>query len=300
MEATTKFILHNIMILNSQKRPNPPPTWYDNTNRVIMETWLRNKQSLINRDPSERVNGTNQAFNKRQTGSTTQVICSIVNSNKASSHKQETNEIPNESSLITVPRSTTQVKKSTFNSRESWSNLENTQENKVEPWTRLNSTPLSITPTKTFRFKAEPSAPDRTYNFDESPILDNKRRIRFEDKEEPERSITIYPFLYPKPPEKFNPKRCDVQWMREFDTFLQSHNFTSNKMNIVLSYLDNESKRIVENSQFSPNDSAAFQEFETLMTQLYGRRQSSESEMKRRCYERVQLPFEEPTFSRHN
>ncbi|CAF0935720.1 unnamed protein product [Brachionus calyciflorus] len=256
------------MVINSQKRPNPPPTWYDNTNRVIMETWISNKQSLMVGFTMTLsfiliyiVNNVKQRRLETQVKEsmelirnlindkpriTTQVICSNVNSNKASSHKQETNEITNESSLVTVPRSTTQVKKSTFNARDSRSNLENTQENKVEPWTRFNSTLLSITPTKTFRFEAEPLAPDRTYNFDESTILDNKRRIRFEDKEEPERSITMYPFLFAKPPEKFNPKRCDVrQSMREFDKFLQSHNITSNKMNIVLSYLDNESRRIV-------------------------------------------------------
>ncbi|CAF0983793.1 unnamed protein product [Brachionus calyciflorus] len=177
MEATTKFILYYIMVINSQKRPNPPPTWNVNTNRVIMETWINNKQSLI-------------------VGFT--ITISFIFIYFLNNIKQR--------------RLETQVKESMELIRQ------------VEPWTRFNRTPLSKTPTKTFRFEAEPSAPDRTYNFDESTILDNKRRIWFEDKEETERSITMYPFLFAKPPEKFNPKRCE--------------------MNIVLSSLDNESRRI--------------------------------------------------------
>lgn len=92
----------------------------------------------------------------------------------------------------------------------------------------------------------------------------------------------MFPFTFIKPPEKFELSGTDVRkWIKEFDLFIKSHNITNNKM-IVLTYSSNETRHIIENMQFNYDDNVAYQEFYNLMIQLYCKRQTPETELKRK------------------
>ena len=67
-----------------------------------------------------------------------------------------------------------------------------------------------------------------------------------------------------KPPEKFDPKKTDVtQWVKDFDMFIESYNISSRKINIVLAYLDHETRRIIEINQLSLLEETAYKELKT-------------------------------------
>ncbi|RNA01686.1 tigger transposable element-derived 4 [Brachionus plicatilis] len=102
-------------------------------------------------------------------------------------------------------------------------------------------------------------------------------------------TINPYPIFFVSPPDKFDPKRTDVrQWIKDFDMFIESYNINSHKLNIVIAHLDHETKKIIENSQFSLNEETAYAELKTLLSQLYGRKTTSNLELKRQFTERVQ------------
>ncbi|RNA04439.1 hypothetical protein BpHYR1_052032 [Brachionus plicatilis] len=95
-------------------------------------------------------------------------------------------------------------------------------------------------------------------------------------------TINPYPILFVSPPDKFDPKRTDVrQWIKDFDMFIESNNINSQKLNIVIAHLDHETRKIIENSQFSLNEDTAYAELKTLLSQLYGRKTTPNLELKR-------------------
>ena len=77
-----------------------------------------------------------------------------------------------------------------------------------------------------------------------------------------------------------------------FDMFIESNNISSRKINIVLAHLDHETRRIIENNQFSLHEETAYKELKTLLIQLYGKKATSNLELKRQFTERVQNQYE--------
>ncbi|RMZ96404.1 hypothetical protein BpHYR1_038214 [Brachionus plicatilis] len=87
-------------------------------------------------------------------------------------------------------------------------------------------------------------------------------------------TINPYPILFVSPPDKFDPKRTDVrQWIKDFDMFIESNNINSHKLNIVIAHLDHETRKIIENSQFTNST-------EEKLLRIWNLKDSSQKEFK--------------------
>ncbi|CAF1040184.1 unnamed protein product, partial [Brachionus calyciflorus] len=197
-------------------------------------------------------------------------VCSYVNTNKLDNRRTSINP-----KLETETRSSLESQDSTLLY----------QTSRIEPPTKF-STPLHTeTNGEWFTKRDKTQKPSRHVRF--SPDSFDTQESRQLEMYNP------HPILFVSPPEKFDPKKTDVrQWVKDFDMFIESKNIGSRKINIVLAHLDHETRRIIENNQFSLHEETAYKELKTLLIQWYGKKATSNLELKQQFTERVQNQYE--------
>ncbi|CAF0976715.1 unnamed protein product, partial [Brachionus calyciflorus] len=250
----------------SKKRDESPDAWFDFYFNLIENTW--NKYQMLITTMSFLM------LDNRRTSTNP----NLEKETRSSLESQDSTLLYQTSRIEPPTKCSTPLHTET---NEEWF----TKRDKIEAQSKSNNLMTETTPT----------APRN----DKSTFLEPSRHVRFSpdsfDTQE-RRQLEMYnphPILFVSPPEKFDPKKTDVrQSVKDFDMFIESNNISSRKINIVLAHLDHETRRIIENNQFSLHEETAYKELKTLLIQLYGKKATSNLELKRQFTERVQNQYE--------
>ncbi|RNA22242.1 hypothetical protein BpHYR1_020436 [Brachionus plicatilis] len=251
------------------KTPTTQTTWYGNIRKTLRDVWSNNQSIFIitssliffiammisnfrrQRAFEKQIHESINLVKKISNNNTPQFICSNVNANANSTTTADTHSATSTTNQLTSNACATFRATPTTSTPSTTTSRPNTQLKSMttadvhypclDTSLRLNSTPITYSDTRNRSDVMNPSAPNASISSEDSTFQAQNRRVRFADERRSEyetisTNVTMFPFIFIKPPEKFDAKRKDVRtWIKEFDLFIQGHNITNNKMKVVLS-----------------------------------------------------------------